>query len=59
MGTVGSGIVGHVRGWDVGARVVVWVDENGEDVCQVWITGGSNNHEGVKYLGEFKAEKRD
>ncbi len=51
MGTPSSGIVGHVRGWNVGARVEV-SDENGKDVVRVYRTGGSNGHSG-ELLAEF------
>ena len=51
MGSASSGISGHVRGWDVGARVEV-DDENGQDVVRVYRTGGSNGGSG-ELLAEF------
>ena len=35
MGTPNSGIQAHVRGWDVGVKVYVDVDEYGEDIVLV------------------------
>ena len=40
-GTKDSGVSGHLRGWDVGARVEVFI-ENGVDTVRVYRTGGSN-----------------
>jgi hypothetical protein len=40
-GTPNSGIVAHVRGWDIGIPVHGW-DDNGVDVFGVYRTGGSN-----------------
>ena len=52
MGTKASGIVGHVRGWDIGARVNV--DEyDGQDVVTVVLTGGINGGEGEICLGQY------
>lgn len=42
MGSKGSGIAGHVRGWHTGARVSCYVDEEGRDVVQVCATHGSS-----------------
>jgi hypothetical protein len=41
MGTKSSGLSGHIRGWNVGARVEV-SHEDGHDVVRVYRTGGSN-----------------
>jgi len=42
MGTANSGIQSHIRGWDIGVKVIGGVDENGNDVFHVYKTGGSN-----------------
>lgn len=43
MGSKGSGIWGHVRGWHVGCKVVCSYDEaTDSDVVQVYRTSGSN-----------------
>jgi hypothetical protein len=42
MGTAKSGLSGHIRGWDVGVQVYLDVDSNGDDVVEVYRTGGSN-----------------
>ena len=41
MGTKSSGIAGHIRGWNIGARVRV-TREDGKDVVYVYKTNGSN-----------------
>ena len=42
-GTKNSGITGHVRGWDVGARVLVTYNEQtGLDEVTVYATTGSS-----------------
>ena len=53
MGTPSSGIHGHVRGWDIGASVRCYVDEEGRDVVSVSITHGSNGHGTAKCLGQW------
>ena len=35
-------ISGHVRGWNVGVKVVGHVNESDQDVFYVYATGGSN-----------------
>ena len=49
MGTPASGIHSHTRGWDIGANVRVF-DEDGEDVCYIGISGGSNNGACLAYV---------
>ena len=44
MGTPQSGMWAHVRGWDIGVKVVCGVDsETGKDIITVFRTGGSND----------------
>lgn len=43
QGTAKSGIDGHIRGWTLGAKVVCFVGEDGEDRVVVNLTGGSSN----------------
>lgn len=50
MGTTASGIGAHVRGWDVGVKVV-GSDKDGEDLFDVWMTSGSNGHTSSVLLG--------
>lgn len=54
MGTKDSGMQGHIRGWNLGARVIMSVDEDGKDICTVTLTSGSGYSGKVKHLGEFK-----
>ena len=52
QGTKASGIEGHIRGWQIGARVVCFYDEEtGTDTVRVYKTGGSKNP-----IGELIAE---
>jgi hypothetical protein len=46
MGTPNSGIAGHIRGWNVGCRVVCQVREDGKDEVLVYRTNGSNSGSG-------------
>lgn len=43
VGSKVSGITSHTRGWDLGVRVRIYVDDDGNDVAVVTITGGSRN----------------
>jgi len=42
MGSVKSGLWGHIRGWDIGVLVNCIVNEDGKDEIIIWRTGGSN-----------------
>lgn len=54
MGTKGSGIEGHLRGWNVGARVVIWYDKGQDkDIVQVYKTAGSNYGKSDNLIAEF------
>jgi hypothetical protein len=52
MGSKDSGISGHIRGWNIGARVVC-THEDGRDVVRVFKTSGSNGHGSSKLIAEF------
>ena len=54
-GTKTSGMEGHIRGWDLGAKVIMSHDEHGQDLCTVFITGGSNGESESRCLGTFKS----
>ena len=57
MGSKASGIQGHIRGWDVGARVSCYYDESlDEDRVRVTLTNGSGYGSESKYLGDFSAK---
>lgn len=44
-GTKQSGIMGHIRGWNVGVSVTIEYDkENDRDIVRVYKTGGSNHY---------------
>jgi len=49
-----SGIDGHIRGWDLGVRVSGRVDEKGNDVFDVYRTGGSNGGKASRLITTVK-----
>jgi len=62
-GTAASGIMGHIRGWNIGMRVECSAEDIGTgkkkkevDVCRVWKTEGSNNAAKGKLLAEVKSK---
>ena len=59
QGTANSGIQGHIRGWNIGARVICYVDENGEDRVSVLMTGGSNGRKTEREILDFSAKDLD
>ena len=44
LGSEKSGLVVEANGWNLGVRVRAWVDDEGNDVFDVYETKGSNNH---------------
>lgn len=55
QGTKESGIEGHVRGWDMGVRVICTSDEaTGRDVCSIYLTSGSNNPSEKQCIAEVR-----
>ena len=55
-GSSNSGIMGHIRGWGIGAKVRVDVDDLGRDTVTVYITGGSNGHSPEKFVGKWQID---
>lgn len=55
QGDARSGISGHIRGWDLGIRVVGQVGAEGNDEFKVFLTGGSNQPASEKLLYIFTA----
>jgi len=54
MGTKASGIEGHIRGWSVGARVVIQYNPaTGKDDVFVYKTSGSNHSRQAELIAEF------
>lgn len=53
MGSKGSGISGHIRGWNVGARVTC-SHENDKDVVRIYKTTGSAGYGQDELVAEFK-----
>lgn len=56
MGTKKTGIQGHIRGWDIGCKVLLNVDSEGKDMISIYLTSGSNNQGWSRFLGQFRAE---
>ena len=56
-GTKVSGIEGHIRGWTIGAKVVI-SHENGKDVVRIYRTGGSRGKCGPELVKEFQEESK-
>ncbi len=55
-GTKASGIEGHIRGWEIGARVYVSHDkETGTDTVRVYATNGSGAAGHDVLIAEFNA----
>ena len=52
-GSKNNGIQAHLRGWDVGIQVFCEVNEKGEDVCNVYLTSGSNHSHKEKFIGSY------
>ena len=57
QGTKKSGIAGHIRGWNIGAEVFCFYnDETEKDTVNVYLTGGSNRRSSSVFLGSFTEE---
>lgn len=57
MGSKKSGIEGHIRGWNEGAKVTCFVDDEGRDCVSVRLTGGSIGRLPSKCLGTWYRDK--
>jgi len=57
QGTPGSGISGHIRGWDIGGAVDCWVGDDGQDRVTLRLTTGSHGRGLTKTLGTFRITK--
>ena len=55
-GTKSSGMSGHIRGWNLGCQAFMYVDEDGKDRCEVYLTSGTNERYAIKRLGNFTEE---
>jgi hypothetical protein len=51
-------ITAHVRGWDSGIRVEGYIDGAGNDVFEVYRTGGSNDPTGAERLARIVNDVR-
>ena len=58
MGTKGSGMYGHIRGWELGAVVEMsYNKEKDRDEMEVFITGGSLDSGNKKWLGTYTRDE--
>jgi hypothetical protein len=59
IGPKDSGIHSHTRGWDIGAEIHIYVNEDGNDEIVVRITGGSNKPKETRvvYTDEYGVKK--
>jgi len=56
-GNKNSGFVGHIRGWDVGARVEMHHNETtGQDEVKIYLIGGSGGRSSDRLMGTYTAE---
>lgn len=46
----------HIRGWDIGARIEMGIDEQGEDTVKIYVTSGSNGKKPDKLLAEVNKD---
>lgn len=53
MGGKVSGLRGHIRGWNLGAKVKMWVNSEGEDVCTIHLSSGSSPDLSDVLIGSF------
>ena len=53
-GSKASGIDGHLRGWQIGARVSVYANHNGKDTVAISLTSGSNGVAKHITLGQWQ-----
>jgi hypothetical protein len=53
LGTASSGMSAHIRGWDVGVRVQLSMGPDGNDLVQIWATGGSNGLTNERLIAEL------
>ena len=52
-GTKQSSMSAHIRGWDLGAKVLLWHDEeSNKDHLRISITGGGHNSDSIKTVYE-------
>ena len=55
-GSKNSGMPAHVRGWNVGVKVYIAVDDHGDDHVFVYKTGGSNQGSQGELITDFIGE---
>jgi len=56
LGTEKSGLIAHIRGWNVGVFIRCEVDEDGKDTLRIYRTKGSNNPTLQELIAEIKED---
>ena len=56
LGTEKSGLIAHIRGWNVGVFIRCEVDEDGKDTLRIYRTKGSNNPTLRELIAEIKED---
>lgn len=54
LGTAKSGLIVNANGWDFGVKVIL--KEDGHDIADIYLTGGSHDAEIPVYLGSFSVD---
>lgn len=52
-GSKSSGMLAHIRGWDIGVYVELKVNERGQDEIELYLTGGSNKEDARDFIGVY------
>ena len=52
-GTKNSGMTAHIRGWDVGAEIVLTHEGNNQDLVRIYKTGGSSGASSRTLVAEY------
>ena len=59
QGFMSSGFWGHIRGWNIGVEVSCYVNSKGEDVIEIYKTGGSSQPDRKYLLVELTEGKKE
>lgn len=54
LGTKNTGIDARAQGWEIGGKIIMECNKDGEDIVTIYVTRGSNNRGNSLNLGSFK-----
>lgn len=57
LGGIKSGIYGEARGWNSGGKVTCYVNDNNEDIINIYVTSGSHGRTQSKLICKIKGKK--